>query len=390
MTPTVLTRLFRISIVGLLSMGAGYATNARAVTPAKNSPLRKTTQNKTTQRNTVRYTQDLSSFHSKLPLQISSVERLIALPDDDVKRRLTEYKRNELIEPIQVTASADDEQVLDFAGKIARPNKKLAIANFLRENFSKGEEIPGSNLRLVTLDEQAFNWLNRESVDDMFAKEHYELTVKSDDLKLNRSLEANFLTQLEPYLTKEQINEVRGKIAKGKNLSVDRDLLPPFARKMIRHHTVFKGPNCFHAALSFQSPLFPKSGLVNVREEPGYHRSMINYDEMWRVAQLEFYEIDPAKADIKYGDMILFFDAPKEPRVAVDFKTLRHAATYLFGGYVFAKGSKSANSPYIIRPLADEWSTWVKYTDNLGVKVFRRNLKHVNKAAIWDPSDWLY
>lgn len=382
MTPTN-TSIFMRSLSGIIALSV--TTRAYSVTnQTKLAPKKPAVSNPIT------YIQNISSFRSKLPLQISSVERLIALPDDEIKKRLSDYKTDPLVEPIQLSVSADDEKILDLAGKISRPGRKLAIANYLRENFERGEEIPGANVRLVTLDEAAFQWLSRESIDDLFAKEHYELTVKTDELRKNKTLQRAFLAQLEPYLTQSQLSDVQTKISQGKNLVTDRDLLPTFARKMIRHHTIYKGPNCFHAALSFQSPLLPKSSGVNVREEPGYHRSMINYDEMWRVAQLEFYEINPAKTDIKYGDMILFFDAPKTPEASVDFKTLRHAATYLYGGYVFAKGSKSANSPYIVRPLADEWSTWVKYTDNLGVKVFRRSLKHVNKAAVWDPKDWLY
>ncbi len=384
MTGVRFTKLLSTGVLAVL-IACGNSTSY-AVTAAKNNNARKNKNSSAP----ITYIQDISLFHSSLPLQISSVERLIALSDDDLLKRLSGFAKDNRIEPIQLTASADDEKILDLAGRISKPGRKLAVANYLRENFEKGEEVPGTNLRLVSISEPVFQWMDKSKIDELFAKEHFELTVRSADLKRNRTMQTNFLTQLTPYLTTAQIQGIRGKIAAAKNLIVDQDLLPDFARRMIRHHTVFKGPNCFHAALSFQSPLISKSSLVNVREEPGYHRSMINYDEMWRAAQLDFYEVDPAKTEIKYGDMILFFDAPKVAQASVDFKTLRHAATYLFGGYVFAKGSKSANSPYIIRPLADEWSTWAKYTDNLGVKVFRRNLKHVNKAATWDPVDWLY
>jgi len=155
-------------------------------------------------------------------------------------------------------------------------------------------------------------------------------------------------------------------------------------------HTIFKGPNCFHAALSFQSPLLASSNLINVRQEPGYHRDMINYDELWRILQLSFYEVDPAKSQLQYGDMIVFFETKGADSPSIDFKKLRHAATYLTGGYVFAKGSKSANSPYLVRTLGEEWETWTKYTDKLGAKVFRRNLKHVSNPLPADPVDWVY
>jgi hypothetical protein len=117
---------------------------------------------------------------------------------------------------------------------------------------------------------------------------------------------------------------------------------------------------------------------------------MINYDELWRILQLSFYEINPEQTSIQYGDMIVFFETKTPQYGALDFKTLRHAATYLFGGYVFSKGSKSANSPYVVRTLAVEWETWTKYTEKLGVKVFRRNLKHVKTAPPMDPVDWVY
>jgi len=180
------------------------------------------------------------------------------------------------------------------------------------------------------------------------------------------------------------------KIKNGSTLSLDKDLLPDFAKQRVANHTIFRGPNCFHAALAFQSPKLASSQFVNVRREKGYHNDMINYDELWRVLQRSFYEVDPLKSDMQYGDMIVFFETKDSNSGAVDFKTLRHAATYLLGGYVFAKGSKSANSPYLVRTLGEEWDTWTKYTKRLGVKVFRRNLKHVTNAVPADPIDWVY
>lgn len=102
------------------------------------------------------------------------------------------------------------------------------------------------------------------------------------------------------------------------------------------------------------------------------------------------YEVNPAQNPVQYGDMIVFFETKTPQFGSLDFKTLRHASTYLFGGYVYSKGSKSANSPYLVRTLGDEWNTWTKYTKKLGVKVFRRNLKHVKSPAPVDPKDWVY
>ena len=38
---------------------------------------------------------------------------------------------------------------------------------------------------------------------------------------------------------------------------------------------------------------------------------MINYDELHRTLTHEFYEIDPQKEKIKYGDLIIFLQVPK-------------------------------------------------------------------------------
>lgn len=362
---------------------ACWSMHAVAVTPlTKERPVRS--------KKYVTYVQKIEQLQSQLPLEIAAVERTLAIPDEDLKTRMFNPKKNSLIEPLQLTVSPVDEKILALAAKISKPGKKLALAHYLRENLSQGEAVPGTDLRLVSVTPATMDMINRDELDQMFAKDHFELSISTKGLQKNASLRGKLVSQLSPYLTQSQINAVRKKISKGETLNVDSDLLPKFAKDMIKRHTIFKGPNCFHAALSFQSPLLSNSPKVNVREEPGYSRDMLNYDELWRAVQLDFYEVNPAKVELKYGDMILFFDTPKSPKTTVDFRTLRHAATYLVGGYAFAKGSKSANSPYIIRPLADEWSTWTRYTENLGVKVFRRNLKHVKNAALWDPQDWMH
>ena len=338
----------------------------------------------------VSYYKDISVFKSSLKLEISSTPRYIPIPEKIIQARLDKFKDDVRIEPIQITVIPSDDKILELSEKIAKQGSKLQFANYLRKNVKSAERVPGADLRLVTIDQGAFSLLDMNSFEEIFAKEHEELTIRTTALQQDPKSRDQLLSELAAYLSANQLRDARQKIAKGAPLAVDEDLLPPFARKMVRRHTAFRGPNCFHAALSFQSPLFPKSSFVNVREEAGYHRSMINYDELWRSVNLYFYEINPSTTDLQYGDMILFFDTPKTAMTDVDFHTLRHAATYLFGGYVFAKGSKSANTPYLIRTLSDEWDTWTKYTDDLGVKVFRRNLKHVKKATPWDPTDWMY
>ena len=117
---------------------------------------------------------------------------------------------------------------------------------------------------------------------------------------------------------------------------------------------------------------------------------MINYDELWRALQSNFYEINPKETKLKYGDIIVFFDIPSSSKYEVYFRWIKHASTYLFNHYVFSKGSKSADSIYAIKTLEEEWSSWSRRTEKLAIKVFRRGLRHVKTAPPRKLEDWIF
>lgn len=333
---------------------------------------------------------DLGQFRSTLNLPLSVKDQLIKLPESQIETRLSKFEEDPRVEPLQLTIDPDEDKIMEIATRLAKPNRKLSVANYLKNNFAKGEQIPGTKLRLVTIDKEAYGMLNQESFESLFSKVHHEVVVNTSNMRTNTKNRERFLSQVSPFLSTTELKKIRSKIDAGIPLSLDKELLPPFARQKIASHTIYRGPNCFHAALAFQNQRLASSSLVNVRRETGYHQDMLNYDELWRILKLSFYEVDPRKTELQYGDMIVFFEAKDAAQPGIDFKTLRHASTYLLGGYVFAKGSKSANSPYLVRTLGEEWKTWSRYTQKLGVKVFRRNLKHVSNPVPADPIDWVY
>ena len=369
--------LARLPANFLIAIGIFCPITAYSVTPAQ-EPKR------------IDFEYDLNNFRSNLNIPVTTKDQKVGLPIEQIATRLARWREDPRIEPLQLTLEGNDQRIMDLAVKVAQPEHRLAFANYLKENFAKGEEIPGTNLRMVTLDKNAFSFVNQNEFNALFSKVHHDISIKTSSLKNNAEAREQLLDQLSQFFSASELLRISKKIKNGSTLSLDKDLLPDFAKQRVANHTIFKGPNCFHAALAFQSPKLASSQFVNVRREKGYHNDMINYDELWRVLQRSFYEVDPLKSDIQYGDMIVFFETKDSNSGAVDFKTLRHAATYLLGGYVFAKGSKSANSPYLVRTLGEEWDTWTKYTKRLGVKVFRRNLKHVTNAVPADPIDWVY
>jgi hypothetical protein len=331
-----------------------------------------------------------ADLRSELSIPLMSKSRTVNIPKRQINARLSRYKSDPIVEPLQLTVSLDEDKILDLAQKIARPNSKLEVANYLKKNYPSSESIPNTSLRLVNLEKPIFEHINHQALASLFSKKQHEVNLSGNYLRHHPKARTELLHQVEPFMTKRELNSLKDKINTSQMLRLDKDLLPGFARKRVGRHTIFKGPNCFHAALAFQSDALASSSLVNVRQEPGYHRNMVNYDELWRVLQLSFYEINPTKTPLQYGDMIVFFETSEKTNGSIDFKTLRHAATYLLGGYVFSKGSKSANSPYIVSTLGEEWDIWTRYTKKLGLKVFRRSLKNVTTAPPVDRIDWVY
>ena len=372
-----LIRLGGLPVISVMTLIPLCPTTAFSTTP----PAMKTAPG---------YQYDLNNLKSDLTLPLIVRDHTVGLTPKNMETRLKKYRSDIRVEPLQLTVDGHEDKIMSLASSVARSDQKLAFANFLKINFTHGEEIPGTDLRLVTIDEKAFDMVNQEAFSSLFGKSHHEILVNTAVLNKNPAARERFLSQLSPFLRAAEIINIKRKILNKSPLSMDKDLMPQFARQRVGLHTIYKGPNCFHAALSFQSPLIASSNLINVRQEPGYHHDMINFDELWRILQLAFYEVDPSKSQMQYGDMIVFFETKGADDPLIDFKNLRHAATYLTGGYVFAKGSKSANSAYLVRTLGEEWETWTKYTDKLGAKVYRRNLKNVSNPLPADPVDWVY
>jgi hypothetical protein len=338
---------------------------------------------------------DLNGFMTTLALPVTDLVEMVRIPDDIVRERLEKAKDQESIEPLDVLIADDEAQVVALAERIALPGKLEDVAGYLRSELKRASEhgAPGA-MKTIEIRGDIFNSIDKAQFVELFAKPHHNLTLSTIEMRDDGKLRRDFMDQLTPYFDKAARKQILAKIGRGEPIRVDTELLPEFARKMVRHFVPYRGPNCFHAALAFQSPQLTASSLINVKEEHGYHRAMINYDELWRVLSRSFYEVNPERQALKYGDVLVFFDVPKSVAAAsakaIDFRWIRHTATYLFGGYTFSKGSKSANTPYLVRTLGEEWKTWKRFTNNLGVKIFRRSAKEMAPKPPRDLADWIY
>lgn len=341
---------------------------------------------------------DITSLTTKLDLPVKDDVETIKMSAATMQERTERASNDETIEPLTVVLGDKDASVSSLAEKIAQDGKAEALAAILRYQFEKSQAPKSStespSTRTVSISKAAFDLLNLEAFSELYSRQHHNLMLDSGYLAKNSQLRRELIQQIGPYFRRQEREALQSKINQGKPLTVDADLLPEFARKMVKKFINYRGPNCFHAALAFQSPKLTGSSLINVKTEQGYHRAMINYDELWRALTSEFYEVNPEQQPLKYGDILVLFDVPEESsedlNVPVHFSWIRHTATYLFSGYTFSKGSKSPNTPYIVRTVAEEWKTWKHFTKNLALKVYRRSNKSPQSRPPMDLTDWIY
>lgn len=376
----MLGRLLRKFLLALLP-AAGLAPGAFAVSAQKPPRLP--------------FFYDITSFTTTLSLPVTDTVETVKMDAAQLRERLDKAATDDTVEPLTLLLNDNATAIAQMAEKLSLQDSEEEFAEYLRKQLRHVKPTKDAAAgKTITITSKGFDLMDKEAFSDLYARTHHKLTLSTSDLRKDRSLRQEFMKQVSLYLAKDERKALLAKIAKNEAIDVDSQLLPDFAKQMVGKYVIYRGPNCFHAALAFQSPVLTSSSMINVKQESGYHRAMINYDELWRALGSGFYEVNPDKVPLKYGDMLVLFDVPADAEndvdVPVDFRWIRHTATYLFGGYTFSKGSKSPNTPYTVRTVADEWKTWKKYTNNLGLKVFRRSQKHVKSTPPVELADWIY
>jgi hypothetical protein len=337
---------------------------------------------------------DSTPLHSILVLPLTDSVEKVKIPEFQLRERALKAAKDETVEPLTLTLPNGTAQKASLLEKVAAPEKVKDFEEYIDRVLQKEKKAEAKTPKTVVIDENGLELISPEAFGDLFSRNHHNLTASGPELKNSPEVRRQLFKEIAPFLSRSEREDLSDRIKNGAAIEVDRFLLPEFAKKMVGKFISFRGPNCFHAALAFQSPKFTSSSWVNVKEEKGYHRAMINYDELWSILSRNFYEVPATEAPLKYGDILVFFDVPKaaekDPSIPVDFHWIRHTATYLFNGYTFSKGSKSPNTPYLVRTLNEEWTTWKGYTKNLGLKIFRRSSKKIKVKPAFDATDWVY
>lgn len=341
------------------------------------------------------YVTDRGELKASLDLDVVDRIEQVKIPLKKLAARIRKSGTDERVEAVEIKVPRDGRDLAELVVQISKPMSRVKLHKYLREELAKNNGKPNSNningtgtVRVkITSDQLA--WFDLNGLSEILARPHHEVSIVGRSLMEDADARKELLRQVKPYLAKDERDQISQSIKRGEKISVEKNLLTPFAKEMVRTYSMYRGPNCFHAALAFQSTSIANSPYYNVKEEAGYHRSMINYDELWRALQASFYEVNPKTTKLEYGDVIVFFDV-NEQHKPINFRNIRHAASYLFGDFTFSKGSKSPETPYTIKTLDEEWTTWRGYTKNLGVKIYRRSVNRVKKHPPKEVAEWLY
>ena len=338
---------------------------------------------------TIPFIQNLSTIRKSIELPTSDKLESVMIPVRKLRKRIYKSEKDLSVEPVNLWLKKDAKTLSEFSTKIAKPGRSLDLHAKILERVKSQKENKNNNVKFTIKKDDLVD-INLYKVSELLAKPHHSVAIEDSSIISNKNKIRNLYRQAKLFLTAGQKKKLKTKLMNNETISLRKDLLPRFAKKRLKKYLIHRGPNCFHAALSFQDERLPKSSRVNIKREKGYHKAMINYDELWRAINGYFYEVDTRKAELKFGDLIVFFNIPNNKLQTTNFRWIRHTATYLFDDYTFSKGSKSPNSPYTIKTLSEEWKTWDNYTSKLGVKIYRRNKVKLEKAPPLDSTDWIY
>lgn len=334
------------------------------------------------------YTTNSSQLRSSITPKTIDRKIELTIPYKKLKARAKKFSKDERVDPVQVYVPRNEREFNKVLKKVSKKRSRAFVRSYFQEKLDKASK--KKDRVLVDLDKSVINKVKLRPIGKIMSRTHHNVKVDVKALNEDTKTRKELLGQMKLFLKTRQRVKIARKLKSEKDLSIHKDLLPEFARKMAKKYVVFRGPNCFHAALAFHGQKLTKSSFVNVKKEKGYHRAMINYDELWRAINRHFYEVDTSKSSLKYGDMLVFFNIPSKKEMSVNFRWIRHTATYLFGEYTFSKGSKSPNTPYSVKTLNEEWSTWDKYTKKLGVRVYRRVSRQSARGTPKDLTDWIF
>ena len=223
-------------------------------------------------RNTKRkYVSDFRTFRTTLHLDVKGEKTKVKMPVKKVKTRLIKAGKDERIEAISINVPRDAVRRENLAFDIAKENKSLSMKKYLDTLIQQQDNVDynGKSYVRVKFDKKALHIANLKKIADIYANTHYDIAIDTKLLRRSRSLRNRLTQQLTPFLSQNNMKTLKRAIWKKDSLDLNKYFLPKFAQKMVEKFTIYRGPNCFHAALAFHGQKLTRSPYFNVKKEKG-------------------------------------------------------------------------------------------------------------------------
>lgn len=343
----------------------------------------------------------IHDLRPSLNLTVKAYDSPLLIPKDHIYKRVREYAHDPRIEPITLSVNTQDETSIRRIAQSYALNPHLveALAVYLQQSphgvypLSPKKQKKSPHLKRVIIGADGLSLMDITKLQQRLSSPSIRLEIQPSQSEYAQKQQ--LLSQIRSFVDPQALEGLRNRLMGEKSMAVgikEPHFLPLFAQRMLRRHVYYRGPNCFHAAMAFQDSALITMSRTNLRREPHHHRLMINHDELWHILNWYFYEVDPAKSKLKYGDVIVFLDVPRThaDHKPADHFMFVHASAYLFNNFVFSKGSKSPNTAYTIKTLEQEMETWSRHANRLVLKVYRKNYVNLSKkSVILSRNDWL-
>lgn len=156
---------------------------------------------------------------------------------------------------------------------------------------------------------------------------------KSDDIA---AIARKYAGERDPRPIERYIRRLLGN---SKNVAVPlENILHPFVRKMIDRYSMCHGPNCFNTGLSVNKSAVKEIGARTSVRMPIEQTTDAG---LLKAAYSRYRFVRPDEA-LRAGDLLIYRDAASE---------VKHVATYVGDGLVFAKNGMNRFMPYVFQDM---------------------------------------
>lgn len=289
----------------------------------------------------------------------------VILSKEDIVWRYKNRKYPYMAPPVTLSVKANNYS--DLCSKIAKANSKDELCKLLLKNdISKSS----TSKYVVTISPKTLPLIKENLINSQYSYPSYELFIDLEKLKFNNV--TNFLKFFSPFIDETQLFAKIQKLLKDgqKTISLKDLVFPRFAKENYNSFSHFHGPNCFHAALSFNQYGVENNYSINYKIESKLNYNFINNYEFFNALHTYYRKIDYKKERMKFGDVITFYSMKISPDGS-NYKSFKHGSVYIGNGYIYTKGSKFSRHPYRIARFVEDYNYWSKKQGPIGMFVFR-------------------